>query len=103
VNNEGQVVGYSFLPEDEACHAFAYDGNESQLYDLNEVAAYPGWYLREALAVNGNGYIVGNMMNQSGQTHAFLATPNVPEPASCVLLALAAGGIGAMLRRRHKR
>jgi len=38
-----------------------------------------------------------------GNDALFASAPNVPEPASCVLLACAAGGIGAMLKRRRKR
>ena len=101
VNNLGQIVGYSHFSDELTYHAFLYD--EGAMYDLNDLAPNSGWELREAQAINENGWIVGSGVNQFGQTHAFLATPNpVPEPTSIALLAIAVAGIGAALRRRHK-
>jgi len=95
LNDNGQVVGL-FDTGGGLFHALLYSGGG--MVDLNTlIPANSGWTLTDATAINNNGEIVGEGTNPSGQTDAFLLTP-VPEPATCVLLAL--GSVIFLLRRR---
>lgn len=96
INNSGQIVGYSSIPNMiNVTHAFVYD-DVSGMLDLNNlISPDSGWVLSNALDINSHGQIVGGGLF-NGQQHAYLLTP-IPEPATLSLLAL--GGL-ALLRKR---
>jgi probable HAF family extracellular repeat protein len=96
INELGQIAGWAEVPGHIYPHACIFDstGHGGNI-DLNTLVSAPyGWELSYANCINNNGWIVGTMLNQNGDCHAFLLTP---EPASAILLA-----IGATLLRRKK-
>ena len=115
VNDWGDVVGCSFIPDSENTHAFLWMGGG--LFDLNGlIGATSGWVLNEAYGINNSGQIAG-MGTFQGQSRAFrldLDQPQlaglaasesaVPEPGTIVLLgigiALMAAGARGVYRKR---
>jgi probable HAF family extracellular repeat protein len=87
----------------DAYHAFLYSSGTMQ--DLSSlVSAENDWILQYASGINDLGQIVGRMNNRStGQTDAFLLTPDaapVPEPSTMLLLG---GGIAGLAFWRRKK
>jgi probable HAF family extracellular repeat protein len=78
VNNLGQVVGYAWLPANEADpirRAFFYDHRAGVISDLNQlIARGSGWHLVDAFDINDAGQIVGRGLIGGGM-HAFVLTP----------------------------
>jgi probable HAF family extracellular repeat protein len=73
INNYGWVVGWAEKTNGGGPLAFVHDG--TQMTDLNTVLWNGGgWLLREALAVNDAGQIVGEGL-LNGQLHAFFLQP----------------------------
>jgi probable HAF family extracellular repeat protein len=74
LNNQGQIVGSSYIRSQSAAHAFLW--SEGTMTDLNDdLPAGSGWTLRNAVGVNDAGQIVGYGINPDNQTHAYLLTP----------------------------
>jgi probable HAF family extracellular repeat protein len=77
INEAGQVVGYSSLPEG-VDRAFIWTASEGMI-DLNTlIPADSEWTLRQATAINELGHIVGVGSNPTGGIRGFLL---IPEPA----------------------
>jgi probable HAF family extracellular repeat protein len=94
INQKEQVVGVSYISGDSDYHAFLWTAL-SEMVDLNTlIDPAAGWVLTDATAINDVGQIVGQGY-AGGQTRAFLLTP-VPEPASWLLLTVAAAGLFAL-------
>lgn len=75
VNNSGQVVGISQVPQYDV-RAFLY--SEGELYDLNDLVKHiRGWHLRTAYAINNRGQIVGIAVVE-GIERPYLLTPIRP-------------------------
>jgi probable HAF family extracellular repeat protein len=73
VSDAGQVVGYSLATGGQ--RAFLWDQAHG-MRDLNDlVDLQSGWTLRDASAISGSGYIVGQAVAANGSIHAFLLTP----------------------------
>jgi len=87
INDLGQIVGYASNGFYELAVLFDATGRGNNI-DLNTLIDSSSWTLRQAYGINNNGWIVGDMTNASGDTHAFLLTP---EPATLLLFAL--GGL----------
>ncbi len=82
INTAGQSVGYSEAAT-SIRRAFVYTRTGGML-DLNDFTPGSGWTLTEAHSINDRGQIVGFGINPSGQTHAFLLTPNnLGDPPPC--------------------
>jgi len=97
INNAGQVVGYS-TTSIGASHAFFVDSTGS-MQDLNAlISPTSGWVLAEAHGINNLGQIAG-FGTIGGQTHAFLLTQAIPEPA--FISGLAFGALALFARRRR--
>ena len=103
INDSGQVVGYAYASGNVE-HAFVWQ-SDTLMQDLNSfISSTSGWTLTDATAINSNGQIVGWGSGPSGQTDAFLLTPNpTPEPSTLALLAAGAIGLaGYGIRRRRQ-
>jgi probable HAF family extracellular repeat protein len=103
MNNNGQVVGSAYTSSGGNQHAFLYDNGEME--DLNNlIPVSSDWTLLVASAINDNGQIVGQGINPSGQTDAFLLTPiSTPEPSTLSLLIVGAVGLLAFAWRTNAR
>ena len=83
INQSGQIVGETDSSPYSVYHAFIYTGG--RMIDLNSlIAPSAGWTLESATGINDLGQIVGDGVNPSGQTDAFLLTPT-PEPSTLCL------------------
>lgn len=92
INNYDWTVGWSDTPEQSGPRAFVHDG--TQMVDLNSRLWNPaGWLLREALAINDAGQIVGEGY-RNGVLRAFLlqpmARPPIFNPCQIIVLTPAA-------------
>jgi probable HAF family extracellular repeat protein len=81
INAIGEIVGYAYAMDakgfDVGPYAFLQrNGSMTPLDDL--IAPSSGWILKSAQAINDSGQIAGLGVSPSGQTHAFLLTPNPP-------------------------
>ena len=71
LNDQGQVVGNAYHRTDEAALLW----QNGKVYELNTlVPPRSGWKLQNALAINNNGWIVGNGIH-NGIRRGFLLTP----------------------------
>jgi probable HAF family extracellular repeat protein len=79
INNEGQVVGYAWLPDiegDPIRRAFLYDHRTGAISDLNDlIPEDSGWHLFDAFDISDTGQIVGQGMID-GEMHGFVLTPS---------------------------
>ena len=76
INASGTIVGYSKNTSTGVQRAFV-SYNDGTMHDLTTMVHTPptGWSLQAAEGINASGWIVGYGL-KSGQTRAFLLTPN---------------------------
>ncbi len=67
VNDRGQVVGFTYLPNDTEVHAFSWT-QAGGMVDLGT----PGGHSSQAIAVNDSGQIVGWAFTADGASRAVL-------------------------------
>lgn len=105
INNAGQIVGNY---HDSSGRRFAALWHATNSVDLNTLldadTISKGWILTDAIAINDNGWIVGNALDAQGATHAFLLSNDnpspVPIPAAAWLLGTALFGLVGATRKR---
>jgi len=68
INDSGQVVGYSYLPDTPAWHAFITGPNGTGMTDLGTL----GGSFSYANAINNSGQVVGYSYTIDNQWHAFI-------------------------------
>ena len=87
INNLDQIVG-TYLPSTGNLNAnYAYLYSDGSMLDLNTlIDPTSGWTIEEANAINDDGLIAGFGFNSSGEHHALLLTPVVPEPSTALFL-----------------
>lgn len=73
INDSGDVVGQATCNCKTGYVAFLY--SNGKLQDLNKLVSVPGWTLIEADSINNAGQIAGTAMNDKGEEHGFLLTP----------------------------
>jgi probable HAF family extracellular repeat protein len=74
INNNGQVVGWSWITDNSDVHAFLWQNGT--MVDINNlISPFAGWDLGVAYGINDLGQIVGTGTTPTGLTHAFLLTP----------------------------
>src|ERR1700730_17668819 len=72
INNQGEVVGYSFQGEDY--HAFLYSASDRSLTDVSSL----GGKVTAACAINDVGQVTGYSQDENGNYLAFLFSRNQP-------------------------
>ncbi len=96
INNKGQIVGWSILPQsivNSTCDYDAFLWQDGVMTDLGTL----GGACSEAYAINDNGWIVGLSDTADGEEHAALWIP-VPEPGSMAALGLGILGLAVFNR-----
>ncbi len=92
INNDGVIVGNIRNGFTQVDHAVIWNIN-GEVSDLNElIDPTLGWNLDKAVAINDNGWIIGQGISPEGLEHGFLL---VPEPSTLLLFVFGA----VMLRR----
>lgn len=99
VNDQGQVVGFSYLEAGNTTAAFLY--SSGKMINLNTLLSPSfGFILTSASGISDTGFITGTGINVEGRQDAFLLTPiaaAVPEASTTVsfslLLVLGLGGL----------
>jgi probable HAF family extracellular repeat protein len=97
VDSNGDVVGSADTGSET--DAFIYTSIDG-IQDLNDLVSNPGWTLTNAESINTSGQIVGTEVDASGDQHAYLLTPLVPEPQGAGLMLI--GASVALLYRRRR-
>ncbi len=97
-NNSGTMVGFGWSNRLEAARACVWTGQQVSYLD-DVISPGTGWALEYAKGINDHGQIVG-YGTLDGVRHGYLLTP-LPEPASCLALAMGAGYVLVSLRRRR--
>jgi probable HAF family extracellular repeat protein len=67
INNHDQIAGFSDLPGDQTTHAFLWQRGE-----ISDLGTLPGDVASFAYGINDNGHVVGQSLDQSGNSHSFL-------------------------------
>jgi len=75
INDRGQVVGYSFLADDQVPHAFLWPGRNGKMQDLGTLGGSSASSV--AQMINDFGQIVGGSMLADSRTDAFLWDGNM--------------------------
>ena len=107
INSFGKIVGVSYNSLGQQT-ATLWDGTSA--IDLNSYLSASdtasGWVLREATAINDNGWIVGTASNSrlsiSDQAFVLTSTAPVPEADTSAMLLMGAGVMGFIARRRKQ-
>jgi uncharacterized membrane protein len=102
INDHSEVVGYSWIGGGAVSTAVYWDaaGNPTRLADV--VDNLSTWKLEYATAINNSGMIVGYGTDPSGIQRGFVLTPNVPEPGTTALFAIALMGAGSYRPSRSR-
>ena len=103
INNVGQIVGSSRLVGSQFSSASLW--TSTSYVDLNDYLepnmAAAGWHLETAVAINDNGWIIGDTVNTlTGQRQSYVLAP-VPEPSPYALMLAGLGFVGFVARRRR--
>jgi probable HAF family extracellular repeat protein len=113
INSLGEVVGdYGPVrgPYGQMNSAFLYQNG--RMLDLNSlISASSGWYLTNALAINGAGQILASAIGPNGNSGTLLLSPTsgptigaeAPEPSTLAIFALASAGIAIRRAWRRRR
>lgn len=125
INNQGQVIGYSFNYSSSGSYRNAVLWNGSDAFKLDEFidknSQFGGWEVSHVADINDHGLIVGSAYNRlTGKMAPFLLTPDnsfiaraatgtymtgpavVPVPAAAWLLASGLLGLAGVARKRHQ-
>ena len=99
--NGFQQVGYAGNGSNEPLtgHAILWSGSATSAIDLQQFLP-SNFIYSEANAIDSQGNIVGNALDNTRRTHAILWQP-VPEPATFVMLGIGALSLGFFWRRKR--
>ncbi|MGE5189617.1 MAG: hypothetical protein ACM3NF_06125 [Gemmatimonadota bacterium] len=89
VNNTASVLGFGDVMGTR--ESFVREGADY------EYIAFPGWATTEAVSMNDAGQVAGSGLTESGERHAFMASPTGTAPPDFRQEATAAGGGGCVM------
>jgi probable HAF family extracellular repeat protein len=101
VNDNGQVVGHSYIAGDVAAHAFLW--SDGIMADINDLVDEPHEVFRGAYSIDDSGQIAVFGINANGGVvlfNTYILTP-VPEPSAAILLATGLAGFLLVARQRR--
>ena len=114
IDDAGDIVGYSYIANNTATHAFLYANNV--MVDLNDLLPIAsGWTITAAYGINSSGEIIGQG-TLDGQTYAIILASTakdndarsaivplaVPEPGPFILTAGGLALLGTRVWRRQR-
>lgn len=116
INDSGEVVGAGLIGDfNGSSHAFLFSHGGMTDLSLLDVVVAAGWTNISVIDINNNGQMVGEGLDSTGHSQAFLLsyTPDtvfdpqpifipspIPEPETYAMLLVGLGLIGFMARRR---
>lgn len=105
INAHGQIVGYAY-PMSGRSRAFIWENGTMR--DLNtfmdSASRSAGWLMESAQAINDNGWVVGQAINEvTHQSRGFLLSVSaVPEPSPVALMLAGLTALGCARHRKLK-